>query len=77
MLNLKEIADNADMIVNGYAFTLDESFIKVLNINKTDRAAVLDSDGEVIETTMDDIELQIVINCFEKNKKYLTEAVDA
>jgi len=77
MLNLKKIADDADMIINGYAFTIDGNFIKVLNINKDDKAAVLDMNGQVTETTMDDIELQIVSNYFQKNKAYLMEAGNA
>lgn len=31
------IADNADMIINGFAFTVNEDgFIRVLNLNNTD-----------------------------------------
>ncbi|MGN0342915.1 MAG: hypothetical protein ACI4DO_08985 [Roseburia sp.] len=30
-LNIKEIADGADMIINGYAFTKDSEKVRVLN----------------------------------------------
>lgn len=60
MIDIEKIADEADMIVNGYAFTKCDLGFRVLNINRFDRALVLSLDGEVLETTMDDIEIQIV-----------------
>ncbi len=33
MLDIKTIADKADVIVNGYAFTKEDDFIRVLNLN--------------------------------------------
>ena len=32
-LNVQEIADKADMIINGYAFTKSDDYIRVLNLN--------------------------------------------
>lgn len=32
-LNVKEIADKADMIINGYAFTREGEYVRVLNLN--------------------------------------------
>lgn len=32
MLNIKEIADKADMIVSGYAFTKDGDMVRILNL---------------------------------------------
>ena len=68
---LQAIADNADVIVNGYAFTKSDDRIFVLNLNKPDRAAVLRSSGEVLETSMDDIELAIVTEYLQRNLKYM------
>ena len=68
---LQDIADNADVIVNGYAFTKSDDRIFVLNLNKPDRAAVLRSSGEVLETSMDDIELSIVTEYLQRNLKYM------
>lgn len=73
MCNVLEAADAADMIINGYAFKKDGMNIKVLNLNKSDRASVIDNNGEVIETSMDDIELNIVLNYYKRNKKYMEE----
>lgn len=56
-LNMKNIADKADMIVNGYAFTQEDDRIRVLNLNNPSKAVVFSADGEVLETTMDDIDI--------------------
>ena len=48
------------MIVNGYAFTQNNENYRVLNLNKPEHALVIDSNGNVLETSMDDIEIQIV-----------------
>ena len=53
MPDIKTIADKADMIVNGYAFTQEDDRIHVLNLNCPDKAVVFNLDGEVLETTMD------------------------
>lgn len=37
MDKIKEIADKADMIVNGYAFTRCAEGFRVLNLNRPDR----------------------------------------
>jgi hypothetical protein len=73
MLNIQEVADKADLIVNGYAFTKCNEGYRILNLNKINHAAVLSVTGEILETTMDDIELDIVKNYFENNKKYMEE----
>ena len=71
MCNIFEVADAAEVIVNGYAFTKDGTNVKVLNLNRADRAAVLSQDGEVLETSMDDVELDIVIDYYRRNRKYM------
>lgn len=44
MLDIKNIADGADIIVNGYAFTRKDDGIHVLNLNNPDKAVVFDLD---------------------------------
>lgn len=77
MIDIKKIADNADMIVNGYAFTKEGKFIKILNLNNLDKASVLNKTGEIIETNMDEIELSILLKSYNSNKKYLEETESA
>lgn len=72
-LNVKEIADRADMIIDGYAFTKDGDYVRVLNLNCVNHAAVILNDL-VVETNMDDIETQIVKDYYESNKQYMEDA---
>ncbi len=73
MPDIKNIADKADIIVNGYAFTRADDGIHVLNLNCPDKAVVFSVDGEVLETTMDDIELSIASRYLQQNLKYMEE----
>lgn len=47
--------------------------VKVLNLNKPEKAAYLNQAGEVLETSMDDIELDIVLEYYQRNRKYMEE----
>ena len=73
MIDVKEVADNADLIVNGYAFTKCSLGYRVLNLNRPSKAAVLSKEGEMLETSMDDIELRIVKNYLEQDKMLMEE----
>ena len=73
MCNIIQVADAADIIVNGYAFTKVENRVRVLNLNKPDKAAFISQLGEVLETSMDDIELDIVQEYYKKNRKFIEE----
>ena len=73
MPDIKKIADGADIIVNGYAFTRKDNGIHVLNLNSLDKAVVFSADGEVLETTMDDIELSIASRYLQQNIKYMED----
>jgi len=69
---IQEVADAADMIVAGYAFTKTENgFVRVLNINNPDEAFVLDADGNMLETTADDIAVLKVQAYYLKNKEFM------
>lgn len=60
------------MIVCGYVFTKTEnSNMRILNLREPHHALVLSPQGEVLETTMDDVEINIVKGYLEKNKKTL------
>ena len=73
MTDILKVADDAKMIVNGYAYTPKGGQICVLNLNRPQKAAVLSNDGKIIETTMDDIELEIVKGYFYNNREFLAE----
>ncbi|TPF77526.1 MULTISPECIES: hypothetical protein [unclassified Bifidobacterium] len=72
MLDVKAIASTAGMIVNGYAFTNTvDGHVKVLNLNAPSSALVLDHNGNVLETSMDDLEIGIVQEYYRNNKEFL------
>ena len=73
MPDIKNVADKADVIINGYAFTRNEDRIQVLNLNCPNKAAVFSSDGQMLETTMDDIELSIASRYLQQNLKYMED----
>ena len=73
MVNVQQVADAADMIVNGYAFSRCPVGFRVLNLNRPDRAVVFSPAAEVLETSMDDIEIQIVRGYLEKNRALLED----
>ena len=71
---LQKIADAAAMIVGGYAYTpMADGHIRVLALHGDNHACVIDEDGEVLETNMDDIELAIVVKYWQRNKALLKE----
>lgn len=71
-LNVENIADKAEMIINGYAFTKDKEYVRVLNLNCLNHAAVI-YDDKIVETNMDDIEKQIVLDYYTNNKQFMEE----
>lgn len=72
---LLQVCASADMIVCGYAFTKGEdSNIRVLALEDPHHALVMSPQGEVLETSMDDVELSIVGEYWNKNQKYMEES---
>ena len=71
MIDVAKIADEADVIVNGYAFTKCEQNIRVLNLKNPNRASVINEKSGVIETSMDDIEIAIIMDYYNRNKKFM------
>lgn len=67
---IKEIADKADLIVNGYAYTRDKGYINVTNLNNLSHAAVIYND-KIVETNMDEIETQIVLDYYIQDKEFI------
>ena len=76
--DLHDIIKNANMIVCGYTFTISkDGNIRVLNIRPPHHALVMSPKGDIYETSMDDIEIDIVLGYWEKNKKYMEESTYA
>ena len=64
--------DNAIIVVSGYAFSKCEIGYRIFS-SRTKNAIVLSEKGEVLETSMDEIEQEIAKRYFEENKKFLEE----
>lgn len=47
--------------------------IKILNLNNLDKALVISEAGEVLETTMDDIEIRIVLDYWSSDRKFMED----
>jgi len=72
---IKPLLSSADMIVCGYAFfKTEDSNIKVLQMRPPFHALFMSPSGEVFETTMDDVEIDIVKGYWKKNKKHMEES---
>lgn len=72
---INNICNTAGMIVCGYAFSRKEdSNIQIIQIHSPHHALILSPEGEVLETSMDDVELNIVKGYWLKNYKHMEEA---
>ena len=72
-MSIDAVADSADMIVNGYAFSHDVRGYRVLNLNAPHNAAVITPEGSVLETSMNDIELGIMLDYYRANRRFLED----
>ena len=70
-----ELADRADMIVDGYAFVLQDGGVSVVNLYHPERASFFMLDGQLTDTSMDDIEIGIVRDYLMRNKAFLGDDV--
>ena len=68
---IMEIADAADMIVRGYAFTKKDGNISVLNLNRPDCAMLMTPEGKMLESSMDEIEQAIVFKIWEEDSEFM------
>lgn len=59
-LDIKDIADKADMIINGYAFTRDGEYIRIINLEHVNHAVVI-FNNRIIETNIDNIKIAVSI----------------
>lgn len=70
--DLISVAEKARFIVKGYAFSeREDGLISILNLEHPDCAMVVDRTGEIIETNMDQIEQQIVLELCRRNLQFM------
>ena len=75
-MTVKEIADNADMIVAGYAFTIKGDYIEVIDLNEPGKRLVIQN-GDITESIMTDEEDDMVMKYYVLNREILEESVYA
>ena len=68
-----EIAEAADLVLNGYAVTRDGENFRVVNLN-TGKAAYIMSSGALSETNMDEVEAEIACRIVSENRRYIVAA---
>ena len=68
-----EIAENADLVLNGYAVTRAGDNFRVVNL-RSGKAAYIMNDGTLSETNMDNVESDIAIRIVLDNRRYITAA---
>ena len=75
MFNPRTIADEADVIIDGFAFIKKEDDrITIVNLNREGHGALVFPSGEVVETSMDEIELSIAMDYLKRAKTYMEES---
>ena len=72
MADVQKLADAAEVIVQGYAFIDRGEGVTVINLHKPDHAAYF-YNNELVETNMDDIENQIVLDYYLNNKQFMED----
>lgn len=68
---LEEIADNADMIIRGYAFTKEDDLIRIFNLNDGKSSMLINTKGEMLASSMDDIGQALALDIWTRNKEYI------
>ncbi|MBQ9225399.1 MULTISPECIES: DUF7723 family protein [unclassified Fibrobacter] len=77
MVDVESIANDAEVIICGFAFLKKDEFIKIVDLNNAHGVAVLKKDGSLIETNMDAIELNIARGYLSNALEYMNEAAYA
>lgn len=67
---MKEVADAADMVVNGYAYTFIGENIRILNL-RTGKAALVTPSREISETNMDDMDIGVAMRYLIDNEQFM------
>ena len=71
MFDIEKAANEAEVIIRGYAVETFNDGIRVLSLNNGYGVAVLRKDGTLIETNMDDIEVSIAREVMFDALKYM------
>ncbi|MBO7598730.1 MAG: hypothetical protein J6T70_16960 [Bacteroidales bacterium] len=70
-IDLKKIADDADVIIDGFAVEKVNEGFRVFDLNNGTGIAMFLNDGTLTETNMDEIELVIAKQRLKQSIKYI------
>ena len=70
-LNLEKIANDAEVIIDGFAVEKVEQGFRVFDLNNGKGIAIFLNDGTLMETNMDEIELVIAKERLNQSIKYI------
>lgn len=65
-----KIADSAELIVGGYAMMKHELGVRIVNLN-SGNALIVSKDYDVLETSMEDLEVAVAIGYLKTNRSFL------
>jgi hypothetical protein len=68
---LKAIADEANMIVRGYAFTYRNGNVSVLNLNRPESSVLISDNGKILESNTNAIEEALILKIWNDDKEFM------
>ena len=71
-MSVQEVADRADIIVAGYAYTKQDGYIEVVDLNDLSKKAIIQND-DIVGSLMSDIEDNLVLRYYRRNKKFMDD----
>ena len=75
-MNAQQIADDADMIVAGYAYKNKGDYVEVIDLSDVNKISTIQNDV-VSESVMSDEDDDMVLKYYLKNKEVLEESLNA
>ena len=75
-MNPKQIADNADMIVAGYAYKVMNGYVEVIDLSDIGKVSTI-QDNVIAESVMSDEDDANVLRYYLRNKDLLEESLNA
>lgn len=71
-MSVQEVADRADIIVAGYAYTRQDGYIEVVDLNDLSKKAIIQND-DIVASLMPDIEDDLILRYYRRNKKFMDD----
>lgn len=65
-----KIADEANLIVGGYAMVKHELGFRIVNLN-SGNALIVSNDYKMLETSMEDLEVEVAIGYLKTNRSFM------